>query len=131
MSLDWDITDCKNHEEVMLGTEIEGPKTEECIWGSIVVKLQDITEVNWKEWYARYKFWCQMIDQATELEPKDIHRRIGLSTNVFPDEPRSKWMNSLVKRELNRLVQNAEYQMNQLDNIEASEKIEMEKELVE
>ena len=131
MSLDWDITDCKNHEEVMLGTEIEGPKTEECIWGSIVVKLQDITEVNCKEWYARYKFWCQMIDQATELEPKDIHRRIGLSTNVFPDEPRSKWMNSLVKRELNRLVQNAEYQMNQLDNIEASEKIEMEKELVE
>ena len=131
MSLDWDIGNCKNYEEIALGKEIEGDKTEECIWGSMVVKFQDITETNWKEWYARYQFWCVMKGLETDLEPKDIHRRIGLSTNVFPDEPRSKWMNSLVKKQLNDLVRDAEYQIEQVENIETSEKIEMEKELVE
>ena len=114
MSLDWDITDCKDSEEIMLNKEVEGDITEKIIWSSMVTKLGNITEGNWAEWYARYTIWNRILCFDNDLEAKDFHRRIGMSTNVFPAESRSKWLNSVVKKHLMQSESNALYQVKTL-----------------
>ena len=131
MSLDWDISKCKNHEDITLDQEVEGDITEQIIWSSLTTKLGNITETNWTEWYARYTLWNKIHGFDNSIEPKDFHRRIGMSTNVFPAESRSKWLNGMMKSKLDNLVENAELQVEMRDNIEVSEKMEKEKELVE
>ena len=113
MSLDWDISKCKNSEEILLNQEIEGDKTNQIIWASLVIKLGDITEENWTEWYARNRLWSLALGYEDNLEPLDFHRRIGMSTNVWPAETRSKWLNSVIKRELERNVQHAKWMLEQ------------------
>ena len=44
MSLDWDIGNCKNYEEITMNQEVEGAKTEQIVWSSLFIKLGDITE---------------------------------------------------------------------------------------
>lgn len=111
MSLDWDITDCKDSEGIMLNQEVEGDITEQIIWSSLVIKLGDITEKNWYEWYARYTIWNRIMCFDNDLEAKDFHRRIGMSTNVFPAESRSKWLNSTIKKQLEKAESTAQYQI--------------------
>ena len=49
-----------------------------------------------------------------DLEAKDFHRRIGMSTNVFPAESRSKWLNGVIKKQLNQAEETAKYQIKML-----------------
>ena len=111
MSLDWDITHCKDSEGIMLNQEVEGDITEQIIWSSLVIKLGAITEKNWYEWYARYTIWNRIMCFDNNLEAKDFHRRIGMSTNVFPAETRSKWLNSTIKKQLEKAESTAQYQI--------------------
>ena len=111
MSLDWDITKCKNDEEIRLNQEVEGDITEQIIWSSLITKLGDITEDNWAEWYARYVIWNRVLCFPNDLEAKDFHRRIGLSTNVFPAESRSKWLNGVIKKQLMKAEATAKYEI--------------------
>jgi hypothetical protein len=114
MSLDWNVSGCKNDEEIWMSTEVEGPITEAIVWSSLVVKLGNITEKNWSEWYARYEIWNRVMCFDNNLEPKDFHRRIGLSTNVHPAESRSKWLNGAIKNELQRKANHGIWEMEQL-----------------
>ena len=111
MSLDWDITKCRNEEEIMFNQEVEGDITEQIIWSSLITKLGDITEDNWAEWYARYVIWNRVLCFDNNLEAKDFHRRIGLSTNVFPAESRSKWLNGVIKKQLTKAEAAAKYEI--------------------
>ena len=111
MSLDWDITKCKNDEEIRLNQEVEGDITEKIIWSSLITKLGEITEDNWAEWYARYVIWNRVLCFDNDLEAKDFHRRIGMSTNVFPAESRSKWLNGVIKKQLMKAEATAKYEI--------------------
>ena len=111
MSLDWSISDCDNWEEIALNQDVEGPITDAIIWGSMITKLGEITEDNWAEWYARYVIWNRVLCFDNDLEAKDFHRRIGLSTNVFPAESRSKWLNGVIKKQLTKAEAAAKYEI--------------------
>ena len=115
MSLDWEITHVKNWEEIAMNMEVEGDITEQIVWSSLITKLGDITENNWQEWYARYVIWNRVLCFDNDLEPKDFHRRIGLTTNVFPAEGRSKWLNGVIKKQLAQAESTAVYKMKMLE----------------
>ena len=112
MSLDWEITNVKNWEEIAMNVEVEGDITEQIVWSSLITKLGNITEDNWAEWYARYVIWNRVLCFDNELTPKDFHRRIGMTTNVFPAETRSKWLNGAIKKQLMQAESNALYKIN-------------------
>ena len=111
MSLDWSISDCDNWEEIALNQDVEGPITDAIIWGSMITKLGEITEDNWAEWYARYVIWNRVLCFDNDLEAKDFHRRIGMSTNVFLAESRSKWLNGVIKKQLTKAEAAAKYEI--------------------
>ena len=111
MSLDWSIDGCENWEEIALNQDVEGPITDAIIWSSLITKLGDITEDNWAEWYARYVIWNRVLCFDNNLEAKDFHRRIGMSTNVFPAESRSKWLNGVIKKQLTQAEATAKYEI--------------------
>ena len=115
MSLNWEITNVKNWEEIAMNVEVEGDITEQIVWSSLITKLGDITEDNWAEWYARYVIWNRVLCFDNELTPEDFHRRIGMTTNVFPAESRSKWLNGVIKKQLKQAESDAVYKMKMLE----------------
>ena len=120
MSLNWEITNVKNWEEIAMNTEVEGDITEQIVWSSLITKLGDITEDNWYEWYARNYIWNRVLGFDNELIPEDFHRRIGMTTNVFPAESRSKWLNGVIKKQLKEHEASAIYKM---ENMEVKESV--------
>jgi len=112
MSLDWDITDVKNWEEL---TESEDEKqiTQTLVFHSVPVGISPITEKNWKEFYIRVAVWEKAFGatlrkhniEAPEgerfeerpIRPNDVRRRIGLRTNV----------SKVTKDQFNAMVTNA------------------------
>ena len=102
MSLDWDITEVKNHEEIT----VEGAPwviTETLIWLTMAVDMGQITEENHEEFFKRVSIWetihgpsmHKWNKETEEREPmpmtlEDVERRIGLSTNVITRD-REEW----------------------------------------
>ena len=115
MILNWEITNVKNWEEIAMNVEVEGDITEQIVWSSLITKLGDVTEDNWAEWYARYVIWNRVLCFDNELTPEDFHRRIGMTTNVFPAESRSKWLNGVIKKQLKQAESDAVYKMKMLE----------------
>lgn len=95
MSLDWNITRVKNHEEIM-SNNLQRQITEALIWASMAIDLGEITTNNVGEWWSRisthpandvpsftvYNPAKDYYDDYT-LTKADIERRIGLKTNVY------------------------------------------------
>ena len=121
MSLDWSISNIRDWEEIRMDVEVEGDKTHQMIWMTMVIQMGSITEANWKDFYTR----CAMIDILDNndiyLSPEDVHRRIGLKTNVYPTEGRVKWMNRIARREYDKVIQNAVAYEKDLDTVEVSQ----------
>ena len=88
MSLDWNISKVDNYEELLEGEEWR--KTEQIIWGCMGIGIGTITKDNYMEWYTRYDLWYR---DASSLNVLDVRRRIGLTTNVFPKEGKTKFLN--------------------------------------
>ena len=93
MALHWDITKC--NEMLELQSDTEWPITNALIWLTMAVDMGKITDTNIGEFYARTKVWeavtgamvTKIGDDKDTLEDyfltfADIHKRIGLSTNV-------------------------------------------------
>ena len=87
MALNWNIEKCKDYKK--LSTNKEWPVTDVLIWGTMLVGLGDITEKNYKEFYARFdliqKLQGAMLNKGKEpyfITAEDVKRRIGLHTNV-------------------------------------------------
>jgi hypothetical protein len=139
MALNWDITKCK--EMVELQSETEWPITNAIIWYTIGVDLGEITEKNIGEFYARIKLW-EAVQGATiknyignsktddtYLSFEDVHKRIGLVSNVS-DISRTKFINK-VKRIMteNRFGHSNQLTQTEIDAILATAKLEAEKKM--
>ena len=105
MSLNWNIRSVREYEELVDGGR-ESAITEMLVWATMAIGLGDITEKNADEFYARVKLaekltgtfgWVE--GKNYSLQPEDVQRRIGLSTNVT-DEARSTWLKRYVGYDL-------------------------------
>lgn len=84
MSLNWNLTDIQNHEEVWSEDHPkESSITEAIIWDTMAVDMGKITEDNYRAFYARLVMFNQaagITDDRVTLA--DVKRRVGLRTNV-------------------------------------------------
>lgn len=111
MSLNWDITNVKDFEELQEGEPWS--ITEAMIFDTIAVGIGRITENNWYEFYARSTVWGKINmkplrgpDGPLGFTPEDVHRRIGLHTNVS-EISRTEFLKKIDK-ELDQLQGQAE-----------------------
>ena len=93
MSLDWNISECENWEELTTEEE-EWPITHALIWATLRVDLGGITEKNVDEFFTRlemveaacgplvYKWDDEKKYKESLLTYSAVRRRIGLNTNV-------------------------------------------------
>lgn len=103
MSLDWDIRDVKdreihfppNTEHVELLGHMN-QKVQHAIFSTMAVQIGTITADNADEWYARYRLWNRVTGFTDILTHEDVEHLVGLSTNVFPDEPLAKWLERVI-----------------------------------
>ena len=102
MSLDWDISEVENNDEIT----VEGAPwviTETLIWLTMAVDMGEITEENHEEFFTRVSIWetihgpsmHKWNKETEEREPmpmtlEDVERRIGLNTNVI-NRDREEW----------------------------------------
>lgn len=100
MSLDYDLTKCD--KSVM--SDEEWPVTHSLIWLTMAVGIGDLTEKTAPEFYARVKILEKLDGSKVKFTPDMIRKRIGLNTNVFPMETRSKWCNRVHKYEFERAL---------------------------
>jgi len=102
VALTWDITGCKDHEDLL--SEENYPTTEAMIFATMGVGIGHITEANWAEFYAR-----MIVAEyyGTEFTPALIRRYIGLRTNVFPTETRAKWLKRVMGSRLDEAMYRA------------------------
>ena len=111
MSLDWDIGDCRDYEE--LKSDDEWPATQNLIFSMMVAGFCDVTEDNWDRVYARVTAWGRIISPGEDdmFTPEQVHRRVGLSTNCGPELTDHRWVNQKVKRalSLDNLAHNARH----------------------
>ncbi len=115
MSLNWSLEGCEDWEA--LKTDEEWPITQTLIFATMGVGIGEITEKTLPEFYARIAFLERLngsfvkaqsedgsdwVDRPITVE--DIRRRIGLTTNVFPQETRAKWAKRQADMALTDLV---------------------------
>ena len=113
MSLNWDITNVKDHKSVCWLPDPEGeinpktgevyvmmnPVTKALIFATMSVDIGRITEDNADEFYARLGFFRQLWGpfvanddgSPREITPQDVQAHIGLVTNVNT-LTRAKWL---------------------------------------
>ena len=102
MSLNWDVTEVKDHEEIT-AEGMPWVVTEVLIWYTMAVDLGEITEENHEEFFKRVSIWesihgAGMVERNTETDEhedrfvtlEDVERRIGLNTNVITRD-REEW----------------------------------------
>jgi hypothetical protein len=106
MSLDWDITNCKNMEALQEEENGEWAITNALIWTTMHVDMGSITEKNTVQFYARTKvveLFTPLVSKYNEVSDEredypisfgDIEKRIGLSTNVVT-VPITKWLKKI------------------------------------
>jgi hypothetical protein len=109
MSLDWNISEIKDHETMCFEDRIHAGRKKSClsavtesiIWYTIGVGLGEITEKNIEEWMFRMKCIDLTIGALLTVCEDDgpkyvaisedtVRKHIGLKTNVT-NESRSKW----------------------------------------
>ena len=95
MALSWDITQCKNMDSLTVEETGEWAVTNALIWLTMAVDMGKISDTNIGEFYARTKVWEAVTGAMITKHNKDtdtledyfltfadIHKRIGLVTNV-------------------------------------------------
>jgi hypothetical protein len=89
VSLDYDFSKCENAKDLM--SDEEWPITNAIIWGCISTGIGTITKDNADEWYARNRFMDEVYNVQGRITRADVEKRIGLHTNVYPEETRNVW----------------------------------------
>lgn len=96
MSLNWDISDCANSEELL--TEEQWPMTEFMIFSTMIVGIGKITEENVSEYYSRIRFYERLNGhffktkdefgnfEGKDFPPSELKKYIGLRANVSYEE---------------------------------------------
>lgn len=92
MSLDFNYKNVKNADEVMFNENDEmKPLSTAMVYATLVTGINEITEENWKEFYARVHLWekargnyVTMGDGTPHfITPEEVKEHIGLKTNVM------------------------------------------------
>jgi len=106
MSLDWDITNCKNMQALQEEENGEWAITNALIWTTMHTDMGAITSKNATQFYARTKvveLFTPLVSKFNEVTDErenypisfeDITKRIGLSTNVCT-VPITKWLKKI------------------------------------
>ena len=89
MSLDWDITKCK--DAALIKSEEHWDTTVAIIFETMAVGINQITQDTVKEFKLRSDFWHHLKYDPPLLSTDDIKLRIGLRTNVST-ETRNKFI---------------------------------------
>lgn len=104
MSLDWDITRIKDYETLCWvpapgplnrsqgvvtndQSQMLNPVTHALIFATMSVGWGEITEQNYQDWYLRYRMWELCVggfNDGITISLRDVHKHVGLRTNVFP-----------------------------------------------
>ena len=106
MPLDINYKGVPNWEETCVLTDDEGnkrlhPITKAIGFHTMYINMSKVTKANWQDFYARVSTW-ELITGAQVylnggddylLKPEDIHNHIGLSTNVYEDDSKAKFLN--------------------------------------
>ena len=107
MSLNWDLTGCKDHKA--LTTDAEWPITDALIFAAMFTDIGwELTEANAAEFYARIKVVERTSGALLNggdgedrfITTADVRRRIGMKVNVSP-VARAKWLNRWVGGKMN------------------------------
>ena len=96
MSLNWNLENIKNYEDVCFYTDDSGlknmePLTNQFIWFTMYVDIGEITEENAAQFYARVSlleklngaFMWEEDNTPYFITYEDVKKHIGLHTNVF------------------------------------------------
>jgi hypothetical protein len=106
MSLDWDITNCKNREAIQEEENGEWAITNALIWATMSNDIGSIKPKNVADFYARTKvtelFGALVTNynkDTDEISPYsmtfgDIEKRIGMYSNVFTITP-LQWLKKI------------------------------------
>jgi hypothetical protein len=103
MSLNWDITKCADPDH--LQSEEQWPITNAMIMATMFTGIGKITEDTVGEFHARLvlgRYW-----QREPLPYAEVRKYIGLTTNVFPQETRAKWLKRVVGQQMDAEVATA------------------------
>lgn len=104
MPLNWNIKNCKDHET--LQSDAEWGRTHNLIWATMSIGINEITEENWTECYARLAVWEEIVGafsatkdkdgkyKSLPFTPEDIFKRIGLYTNASRMN-RAEWQKNI------------------------------------
>lgn len=107
MSLDWNVTKVKDWEDIKDGDN--WAITQCLIFDMLGNGYWEVTEKNWADVYARSveRKGEPIMDhgEPRNFTPEEIHRRIGLSTNVGADETEAKWLRRNDRRRKELLAQ--------------------------
>lgn len=87
MALNWNLSKCADHEELM--TDATWRITDIMIWATMFVGIPEITESNYKEFYARLSLierlngtFLNLNGSPRYITLEEVERRVGLSTNA-------------------------------------------------
>ena len=89
MPLNWDASDLPNMPWADQSEE-QRSRTANLAFVCMAVGLRSITESNWQDFYARYRFYCQLHGNLYSYDAIDIYKRIGFWTNCS-EETDAKW----------------------------------------
>lgn len=112
MSLDWNIRAVENYQD-LTADENQQAVTQAVVFGCIATGIGTLTEENWAEYAVRATLlqtspighpWLIGSEGPVPVTAEDVKRRIGLTTNVFPEESRAKWVKRIVSAEMDRAV---------------------------
>lgn len=123
MSLNWNVSKVANSatlcfriaehddpsEGISKGDKLLRPATQALIFATMATGLGDITAKNYREFFARLHF-VEKLNGAYRRQQTapgvhapvfftlaDVRAHIGLNTNVFPAETRTKWQARMVE----------------------------------
>jgi hypothetical protein len=113
VSLDFNFTAIRDYEELHADDD-QLAVSHGLVWGALATGIGTLTEKNVPEYYARIKVLeelgthlLQTADGPYKITIQDVRRRVGLKTNVFPEEARSKWVKRTLEASLDRHVREA------------------------
>jgi len=107
MSLNWNTQNCNPSEAK---DDNEAAIREMIIWQTMVVHMGEITENNWKEFYARIALMEKITGplmlvggEPYPVTPEMVRRWIGLTTNVSTDS-RAKFLREVIGSEIDYII---------------------------
>jgi hypothetical protein len=103
MALTWDITNCKNMQEIK--GDSEWFKTEYMIFATMAIDMSEITESNVGEFYARLRVISEISGGAYYTSDGgyehptlvDVYKRIGLHTNAWSKNTFNQWLKRMTE----------------------------------